>query len=100
MAIISGQGEGLSMRRGRWRRPEYQGRPQTRRSRKEGGGESRDHDQGNSLAAGRGRLPLDRRGADEYAATAFNINILKQGNIHTHTMRAFTEMTKILAHVD
>jgi len=38
--------------------------------------------------------------ADEYAATAFNINILKQGNIHTHTMRAFTEMTKILAHVD
>jgi uncharacterized protein with GYD domain len=38
--------------------------------------------------------------ADENAATAFNINILKQGNIHTHTMRAFTEMTKILAHVD
>ena len=40
--------------------------------------------------------------ADEYAATAFNINVLKQGNVHTHTMRAFTaeEMTKILAHVD
>ena len=40
--------------------------------------------------------------ADEYAATAFNINILKRGNVHTHTMRAFTaeEMTKILAHVD
>ena len=40
--------------------------------------------------------------AEEYAATAFNINILKQGNVHTHTMRAFTaeEMTKILAHVD
>jgi len=30
------------------------------------------------------------------------INVLKQGNVHTHTMRAFTveEMTKILAHVD
>ena len=40
--------------------------------------------------------------SDEYAATAFNINILKQGNVHTHTMRAFTaaEMTKILAKVD
>jgi uncharacterized protein with GYD domain len=39
---------------------------------------------------------------DEYAATAFNINVLKQGNVHTHTMRAFTaaEMTKILAKVD
>lgn len=39
---------------------------------------------------------------DEMAATAFNINVLKQGNVHTHTMRAFTveEMTKILAHVD
>lgn len=36
------------------------------------------------------------------AATAFNINVLKQGNVHTQTMRAFTveEMTKILAHVD
>ena len=39
---------------------------------------------------------------DEMAGTAFNINVLKQGNVHTHTMRAFTaeEMTKILAHVD
>jgi len=39
---------------------------------------------------------------DEYAATAFNINVLKQGNVHTHTMRAYTaaEMTKILAKVD
>ena len=38
----------------------------------------------------------------EIAGTAFNINVLKQGNVHTHTMRAFTveEMTKILAHVD
>jgi uncharacterized protein with GYD domain len=40
--------------------------------------------------------------ADEHALTAFNINTLKLGNVHTHTMRAFTveEMTKILAHVD
>jgi uncharacterized protein with GYD domain len=39
---------------------------------------------------------------DEIAATAFNINILKQGNLHSHTMRAFTveEMKKILARVD
>jgi uncharacterized protein with GYD domain len=39
--------------------------------------------------------------ADEHAATAFTINVLKQGNLHTHTMRAFTvaEMTKILEHV-
>jgi uncharacterized protein with GYD domain len=38
---------------------------------------------------------------DEIAATAFNINILKQGNLHSHTMRAFTveEMTNILARV-
>jgi uncharacterized protein with GYD domain len=38
---------------------------------------------------------------DEYAATAFNINILKQGNVHTHTMRAYTaaETTKILERV-
>jgi uncharacterized protein with GYD domain len=38
---------------------------------------------------------------DEIAATAFNINILKQGNLHSHTMRAFTaaEMTKILERV-
>jgi uncharacterized protein with GYD domain len=39
---------------------------------------------------------------DELAATAFNINILKLGNVRSHTMRAFTaeEITKILAHVD
>ena len=39
---------------------------------------------------------------DQIAGTAFNINVLKQGNVHTQTMRAFTvaEMTKILAHVD
>jgi uncharacterized protein with GYD domain len=38
---------------------------------------------------------------DEMAGTAFNINILKQGNLHSRTMRAFTaaEMTKILEHV-
>jgi uncharacterized protein with GYD domain len=38
---------------------------------------------------------------DEIAATAFNINNLKQGNVTTHTMRAFTsaEMKKILEHV-
>jgi len=38
---------------------------------------------------------------DEIAATAFNLNNLRQGNVHTHTMRAFTleEMKKILAHV-
>jgi len=38
---------------------------------------------------------------DDMAATAFNLNTLKQGNVHTHTMRAFTvaEMTKILEHV-
>jgi uncharacterized protein with GYD domain len=40
--------------------------------------------------------------ADELAATAFNINILKLGNVRSHTMRAFSaqEMTKILAQVD
>jgi uncharacterized protein with GYD domain len=39
---------------------------------------------------------------DEYAATAFGINVLKQGNLHSHTMRAFTlaEITKILEHVN
>lgn len=38
---------------------------------------------------------------DEIAATAFNLNNLKQGNVHSYTMRAFTvaEMTKILEHV-
>ena len=38
---------------------------------------------------------------DEIAATAFNINVLKQGNLHSHTMRAFTavEMAKILERV-
>ena len=38
---------------------------------------------------------------DEIAAAAFNINNLKQGNVTTHTMRAFTsaEMKKILEHV-
>jgi uncharacterized protein with GYD domain len=38
---------------------------------------------------------------DEMAGTAFNINILKQGNLHSRTMRAFTaaEMTKILERV-
>ncbi|MFZ0602695.1 MAG: GYD domain-containing protein [Roseiarcus sp.] len=41
-------------------------------------------------------------GADELAATAFNINILKLGNVRSHSMRAFTaqEMTKILERVD
>ncbi|HEX9169058.1 MAG TPA: GYD domain-containing protein [Roseiarcus sp.] len=40
--------------------------------------------------------------SDDIAATAFNLNNLRQGNVHTHTMRAFTvaEMTKILAKVD
>jgi uncharacterized protein with GYD domain len=39
--------------------------------------------------------------SDEYAATAFTLNILKQGNLQTRSMRAFTvtEMTKILEHV-
>jgi uncharacterized protein with GYD domain len=39
---------------------------------------------------------------DELAATAFNINILKLGNVRSHTMRAFTaeEITNILSHVD
>jgi uncharacterized protein with GYD domain len=38
---------------------------------------------------------------DEIAGTAFNLNILKQGNLQSHTMRAFTlaEMTKILERV-
>lgn len=38
---------------------------------------------------------------DEYAATAFMINVLKQGNVQTQTVRAFTaaEMTKILERV-
>ncbi len=38
---------------------------------------------------------------DEYAATAFMINVLKQGNVQTQTIRAFTaaEMTKILERV-
>lgn len=41
-------------------------------------------------------------GPDELAATAFNINILKLGNVRSYTMRAFTaqEMTKILERVD
>jgi uncharacterized protein with GYD domain len=40
--------------------------------------------------------------SDDIAATAFNLNNLKLGNVHSHTMRAFTvaEMTKILAKVD
>jgi uncharacterized protein with GYD domain len=39
--------------------------------------------------------------SDEMVATAFNLNTLKQGNVHTTTIRAFTqaEMEKILAHV-
>lgn len=34
---------------------------------------------------------------DEIAAVAFNLNNVRQGNVHSHTMRAFTvaEMTKI-----
>ena len=38
---------------------------------------------------------------DEMVGTAFNLNILKQGNLHSRTMRAFTaaEMTKILERV-
>jgi uncharacterized protein with GYD domain len=38
---------------------------------------------------------------DEYTATAFMINVLKQGNVQTQTVRAFTaaEMTKILERV-
>jgi uncharacterized protein with GYD domain len=38
---------------------------------------------------------------DETTAMALTINVLKQGNIHSHTMRAFTgaEMEKILAKV-
>jgi len=40
-------------------------------------------------------------GSDEIAGAAFNLNTLKLGNVHSHTMRAFTvaEMTKILEHV-
>ena len=81
---------------------EYQGRAQTRRSREEGCGKSRDHDQGNLWLQGEYDFLAIGEAADEYALTAFNINALKQGNVHTHTMRAFTaeEMTKILAHVD
>jgi len=38
---------------------------------------------------------------DEIAATAFALNVAKQGNVRSHTMRAFTisEMEKILAKV-
>jgi uncharacterized protein with GYD domain len=39
--------------------------------------------------------------SDEHAITAFTINVLRQGNLHTTSMRAFTigEMAKILAQV-
>jgi len=39
--------------------------------------------------------------SDEIAAAAFNLNNVRQGNVHSRTMRAFTvaEMTKILEHV-
>jgi len=39
---------------------------------------------------------------DETAATAFGLNVAKQGNVRAVTMRAFTvaEMEKILAKVD
>jgi uncharacterized protein with GYD domain len=39
--------------------------------------------------------------SDDLVATAFNLNTAKQGNVHTTTIRAFTEaeMEKILAHV-
>ena len=38
---------------------------------------------------------------DEAVLTAFNLNVLKLGNVTTQTLRAFTvaEMTKILEHV-
>lgn len=38
---------------------------------------------------------------DEVAATAFQLNTAKQGNVRTHTLRAFTpaEMEKILEKV-
>jgi uncharacterized protein with GYD domain len=39
--------------------------------------------------------------SDETAMTAFTLNVLKQGNLHTHTTHAFTidEMKKILEKV-
>jgi uncharacterized protein with GYD domain len=39
--------------------------------------------------------------SDEEAATAFSLNVLKQGNVQSKTMRAFTleEMKKILEKV-
>ena len=118
MAMISGQDEGLSMRAGRSRRPaagmksiarshrtghqEYQGRPQRVEAAKKAAAKAGITIKETLWSQGEYDFLSICEAADEYAATAFNINILKQGNVHTHTMRAFTaeEMTKILAHVD